>query len=55
MYVIYDSEHDLYLAETDPENVWTDDLDLALSWGDECAAKAAATAAGICACWVIEK
>jgi hypothetical protein len=55
MYVIYDSENGLWLSSVGCKNVWEADVEQAMTWDTEEAAKAAADAAGICSCWVIAK
>jgi hypothetical protein len=53
MYVIYDEANAVWLQATDPENTWTADVGEALTWATTCEATEAATAAGICTCWVV--
>jgi hypothetical protein len=55
MYVIYDAENGLWLKSVNGVAVWTDDVDKAMTWDSTCAATEAATAAGICTCWVVAK
>ena len=55
MYVIYDEASAVWLKSVDGGNTWTADVAEALTWDSTCAATEAATAAGICACWVIAK
>lgn len=54
MFAIYDEANHLWLSGICCGLKWDVDVNAALTWESSCAATEAATAAGICACWVVK-